>query len=109
MGRKKYITFHYKNALLSNYIVKDESELLNKGNELLLRGLKKNHSLKKMILVMKGYVDCFHHRRINKLKVSSEDHLDFVASLLGLMKLNQLHNNDETGYIITKFKSITKT
>ena len=108
MGKKKYITFHYKNELLSNYIVKDETELLNKGNELLLKGLKKNHSLKKMIIVMKGYVDCFHHRRTNKLKVSSEDHLHFVASLLGLMKLKQIHEDDQSGYIITKFKSIPR-
>jgi hypothetical protein len=108
MGKKKYITFHYKNKLLSNYITKDETQLLNKGNELLLQGLRKNHSLDKMILVMKGYVDCFHHRRTHKLKVSSEDHLHFVASLLGLMKLKQIHNDDETGYIITKFKSIPR-
>tara|TARA_R110002096_G_scaffold25101_5_gene78845 strand:- start:7095 stop:7421 length:327 start_codon:yes stop_codon:yes gene_type:complete len=108
MGKKKYITFHYKNELLSKYIIKDETKLLNKGNELLLHGLKKKHSLKEMIIIMKVYVDCFHHRRINKLKVSSEDHLDFVASLLGLMKLKQIHEDDETGYIITKFKSIPR-
>ena len=103
MGKKKYITFHYKNELLSKYIIKDETKLLNKGNELLLHGLKKKHSLKEMIIIMK-----VHHRRINKLKVSSEDHLDFVASLLGLMKLKQIHEDDETGYIITKFKSIPR-
>ena len=108
MAKKKYITFHYKNRLLSKYIIKDE-EILNKGNELILKGLRKKHSLKKIILVMKGFIEVFHHRRINKLKVSSEDHMHFVASLLGLMKLKQLEDNEQTGYIITKYKSITKS
>ncbi len=108
MVKRKYITFHYKNRLLSKYIIKDEEEILNKGNELILKGLRKNHSLKKIIIVMKGFIEAFHHRRINKLKVSSEDHMHFVASLLGLMKLKQLQEDDQTGYIITKYKSITK-
>tara|TARA_R100001163_G_C5044922_1_gene182352 strand:- start:492 stop:803 length:312 start_codon:yes stop_codon:yes gene_type:complete len=103
MVKRKYITFHYKNKLLSKYIIKDEKEILDKGNELILKGLRKKHSLDRIIIVMKGFVDCFHHRRTNKLKVSSEDHLHFVASFLGLMKLKQLHEDNETGYIITNF------
>ncbi len=106
MVKKKYITFHYENNLLSKYIVRDETELLNKGNELILQGLRKNHSLQSIINVMTGYVKLFNHRRINKLKVSRDDHIQFVGCFLGLIKLKKLHENSSTGIIITKYKKL---
>ena len=103
MGKTKYVTFHYKNLLVSKYKTKNPDEIMKLGNQLILNGLRNNKPLHLQKIVMKNYMDIFHHRRLNKLKVSSEDHRHFVACLLGLMKLEELREDDSTGYIITKF------
>ena len=103
MGKTKYITFHYKNLLVSKYKTKNPDEILKLGNDLILNGLRNNKSLPLQKKVMKNYMDIFHHRRLNKLKVSSQDHKHFVACLLGLMKLKELEEDESTGFIITKF------
>jgi len=102
MGQKKFITFHYKNLLISKYKTKKPDDILKLGNDLILNGLRNNRPLPLQKIVMKNYMDIFHHRRLNKLKVSSQDHNHFVACFLGLMKLKELHEDDSTGYIITK-------
>ncbi len=103
MGKTKYITFHYKNLLVSKYKTKNPDEIMKLGNQLILNGLRNNKPLHLQKIVMKNYMDVFHYRRLNKLKVSSEDHRHFVGCLLGLMKLEELREDDSTGYIITKF------
>ena len=72
------------------------------GNELILNGLRNNKPLSLQKIVMKNYMNLFHYRRLNKLKVSSEDHRFFVSCFLGLIKLKELEEDDSTGYIITK-------
>ena len=103
MGKTKYITFHYKNLLVSKYKTKNPDEIMKLGNDLILNGLRNNKPLPLQKIVMKNYMDIFHHRRLNQLKVSSEDHRHFVGCFLGLMKLEELREDDSTGYIITKF------
>ena len=103
MGQKKYITFHYKNLLVSKYKTKNPDDILKLGNDLILNGLRNNKPLPLQKIIMKNYMDIFHHRRLNKLKVSSQDHKHFVACFLGLMKLRELEEDNENGYIITKF------
>jgi len=103
MGQRKYITFHYKNLLVSKYKTKNSDEIMKLGNDLILNGLRNNKPLQLQKIVMKNYMNLFHHRRLNKLKVSSQDHIHFVACFLGLMKLKELEEDDSTGYIITKF------
>jgi len=102
MGNRKYITFHYKNLLVSKFKTKDPDEIMKLGNQLILNGLKNNKPLHLQKKVMKGFMDIFHHRRLNKLKVSSMDHKHFVACLLGLMKLKEFVEDDANGFIITK-------
>jgi len=103
MGNRKYITFHYKNLLVSKYKTKDLDDIMKLGNQLILNGLKNNKPLELQKKVMKIYIDMFHHRRLNKYKVSSSDHNHFVGCFLGLMKLKELEEDESTGYIITKF------
>lgn len=105
MGQRKYITFHYKNLLVSKYKTKNPDDILKLGNDLILNGLRNNKPLPLQKIVMKKYMDIFHHRRLNKLKVSSNDHDHFVACLLGLMKLKELEEDESTGYIITKYRN----
>ncbi len=102
MGNRQYITFHYKNLLISKYKTQYPQDIMELGNQLIMSGLKNNRKLQQQIPIMKGYLDIFHYRRLNKLKVSSEDHRHFVGCFLGLMKLNQLLEDDATGFIITK-------
>jgi len=102
MGNRKYITFHYKNLLVSKFKTKDPDEIMKLGNQLILNGLKNNKPLHLQKKVMKGFMDIFHHRRLNKLKVSSMDHKHFVGCFLGLMKLKELVEDDANGFIITK-------
>lgn len=103
MGQRKYITFHYKNLLVSKYKTNNPDDIMKLGNDLILNGLRNNRPLHLQKIVMKNYMDIFHNRRLNKLKVSSEDHDHFVACFLGLMKLRELEEDESTGYIITKF------
>jgi len=102
MAKKKYITFHYKNLLISKYKTRQPDDIMELGNKLIINGLKNNRKLQQQIPIMKLYLHMFHYRRLNKIKVSSEDHLHFVGCFLGLMKLNQLFEDDSNGYIITK-------
>ncbi len=102
MSNRQYITFHYKNLLISKYKTRYPDDIMELGNRLIMSGLKNNRKLQQQIPIMKGYLDIFHYRRLNKLKVSSEDHRHFVGCFLGLMKLNQLLEDDATGFIITK-------
>ena len=102
MSNRQYITFHYKNLLISKYKTRYPDDIMELGNQLILTGLRNNKPLHLQKKVMKGYLDIFHYRRLNKLKVSSEDHRHFVGCFLGLMKLNQLLEDDTTGFIITK-------
>lgn len=102
MVNRQYITFHYKNLLVTKYKTNNIDEILDLGNQFMLQGLRRNTSLQKQIILMKGYIDIFHHRRLNKMKVSSMDHTAFVGCFLGLMKLNKLLEDDDNGYIITK-------
>ena len=102
MKKSIYITFHYKNLLVSKYKTKNPDEIMNLGNELIINGLRNNTPLELKKKVMKVYMDLFHHRRLNKLKVSSSDHKHFVGCFLGLMKLKELVEDDANGFIITK-------
>ena len=102
MGNRKYITFHYKNLLISKFKTKFPDDIMKLGNQLILTGLRNNKPLHLQKKVMKGYLDIFHYRRFHKLKVSSKDHTFFVSCFLGLMKLKELKEDDSTGYIITK-------
>tara|TARA_R100000951_G_scaffold41788_1_gene35230 strand:+ start:1069 stop:1380 length:312 start_codon:yes stop_codon:yes gene_type:complete len=102
MVNRQYITFHYKNLLVTRYKTDNIDEILDLGNQLILQGLRTNKSLQEQIVIMKGYMEVFHYRRLNKMKVSSMDHTGFVGCFLGLMKLNKLFEDDDNGYIITK-------
>jgi hypothetical protein len=102
MGNRKYITFHYKNLLVSKYKTKEPDEIMKLGNELIINGLRNNKPLQLQKKVMKIYMDMFHYRRLNKLKVSSSDHKHFIGCFLGLMKLKELVEDNSNGYIITK-------
>ena len=100
--RKHFITFHYKGSLLTKYYLNDYGKLLMMGNDLLLTGMKNNNKLNNMITIMQGFINIFHNRRINKMRVSSNDHAKFVGCFLALMKLNIIKEDDNNGYIILK-------
>jgi len=100
----KTICYFYNGHLCSTYKIKDEEEHLSLGNKLLLQGLNNNKTIKEMIKVMSFYVKLFHHRRINKLKVSSHDHNMFFQSLLGLIKLKVLDNDEMNGWFCGTYK-----
>ena len=87
MKTSKYITFHYKNLLISKYKTQYPDDIMKLGNQLIMSGLKNNRKLQQQIPIMKTFL---------------EDHRHFVGCFLGLMKLNQLLEDDATGFIITK-------
>ena len=54
MGQKKYITFHYKNLLVSKYKTKNPDDILKLGNDLILNGLRNNKPLPLQKIIMKN-------------------------------------------------------
>ena len=105
MGNRKYITFHYKNLLVSKFKTKDPDDLMKLGNQLILNGLKNNKPLELQKKVIRAKVKRGKQitlARLNKYKVSSSDHNHFVGCFLGLMKLKELEEDDANGFIITK-------
>ena len=101
-----FITFHHKGVLLSNFHLTDKlkDEFLNNGNNLLIREMRKGLKLTEIKKVLSVYVEVFHHRRTNKKKVSYGDHVYFSACFLALLKLGDIVEDNENGFVITKIK-----
>jgi len=106
MKTKKYITFHYKGRLLSKYITDDAGiqKILDRGNRIVLEGLRKGQSLSQCIITFTNYLNLFYQRRTNGKRVTKTDHDIFTGVLLALMKCKRIVEDDRTGYIITKYK-----
>ena len=101
-----FITFHYKGVLLSNFYVKDnfKKDFINNGDNLMIREMRKGLKLTHIKKVLSAYVEVFFQRRINKQKVSYGDHVYFSACFLALLKLGDIVEDNQNGFIITKLK-----
>lgn len=103
------ITIHYRGSLLSKYYTDDPSEVLEIGNDLLVKGLREGRSIQEMKYLMMIWADAFHRKRTNRIKTSALDHQLFLGAFLGLMKLGEIQEDSLNGVIITKRKRINLT
>jgi hypothetical protein len=106
MKRHLIITIHYRGSLLSKYYTHDPSEVLEIGNDLLVKGLREGRSIKEMRYLMMIWADAFHEKRTTGIKTSALDHQLFLGAFLGLMKLGEIQEDDRNGVIITKRKNL---
>jgi len=100
-GKNGSISLHYKGLCCSIFPLtktKDFKYYKNLGENFMIDKLKQGYTLQQQILVSKTYCDIFYHRRKNRQKTSSNDHLNFCRALFCLLKLKQIKNDNENGY-----------
>lgn len=104
-GSQGTICFYYKGLLISSFPltkVKSEAFYLELGERLIRssKGIPITERIKYSLTFMNN----IHSRKINNLSIYKSDHQLFITSLMAMMRLNIIDNDDENGFMVFKYK-----
>lgn len=100
-GSKGNISLFYKGKLISNFPLTEKKNLENylyQGDYLIKKS--KGIPIVCQIQLYKKFCDLMYHRKINKLPIYRSDHELFLSSLMALLRLKKIDNDDNNGYFI---------
>ena len=100
-GSKGNISLFYKGKLISNFPLtkkKKFEDYLYQG-EYVIKQSKKNPILVQ-IDAYKKFCDLMYYRKNNNLPIYRSDHELFLGSLMALLRLKIIDNDDNNGYLI---------
>tara|TARA_R110000772_G_scaffold135148_1_gene243778 strand:- start:12882 stop:13208 length:327 start_codon:yes stop_codon:yes gene_type:complete len=102
---KGSICFYYKGVLISGYGLTDKKNLDNylyQGEYLITAS--KGVDIKKQIRIYTGFCNLIHRKKLNKERITRDDHKFFITCLCALLRLRIIDNDDMNGYLICKRK-----
>lgn len=108
-GSQGTICFYYKGLLISSFPltkVKNEAFYLELG-ERLIRTSKGIPIMERIKYSLK-YINNIHSRKTKNLPIYKSDHQLFTTSLMAMMRLKIIDNDDENGFMAFKHKKKVK-
>ena len=113
VGSKGSISFFYKGLLVSSFPLNDKKTkeyYFEKGNKLIIDGMKNGHNIKKLIYIFTLYCNSIYHRKKNNKPIYASDHVLFMESFTALLKLKIIEPDEElvNGYLIMPKKKLSK-
>lgn len=98
-GKKGSLVLYWKNRLVSSQPLgkRDYEHYKNSSNKFIINSMHKGASFDKIKEKCLIFIHIFGHRRLNKEKVSEEDHYYFMMCLLFMIKIGFY---DEDDYVL---------
>lgn len=100
-GSSGNISFYYNGLLISNFPLtskKKVEDYIYQGDYVIKQS--KGVSILLQIQAYKKFCDIMHYRKQNKLPIYRSDHELFLGSLMALLRLNIIENDDKNGYLV---------
>ena len=104
-GTEGSICFYYKGLLITGYPLtnkKNEESYLYQGDHLIMQS--KGIDIKKQIRVYTSFCNLIHRKKLNKERITRDDHVFFISCLSALLRLRIIEDDDMNGYLICKRK-----
>ena len=107
-GSNGSICIYYKGLLISSYPLTEKKTLdkyLYQGDALILES--KHINIKAQIKVYIHYCNIIYNKKKNKKPIYKSDHILFLSSLMALLRLKIIDNDEQNGYMCFKKKKST--
>jgi len=107
-GNHGNISLFYNGILISNFPLSDKKQFkdyLFQGDYLIRES--KGINIIQQIETYKKFCDIMYHRKINREAIYRSDHILFLSSLMALLRLKIIDNDDYNGFLIMPRKLFT--
>lgn len=105
-GSRGSICFYYKGTLISGFALtlkKDLEAYLYQGDHLILEST--HVPIQQQIQAYLLFCNLIRRRKLNKDRITREEHIMFASALCCLLRLKIIDNDDENGYLICPRKN----
>jgi hypothetical protein len=109
-GRKGSLVLYWKDKLVSSQPLgkRDYEDYKKSSNKFIINSMDKGASFDKIKEKCLVYIHVFGNRRLNKEKVSEEDHIYFMMCLLFMIKIG-FYDEDDYVLLAPKYKGKKKS
>mgnify|MGYP003138056789 FL=1 len=100
-GSHGNISLFYNGLLISNFPLSDKKQFkdyLYQGDYVIQQS--KGINIIQQIETYKKFCDIMYHRKVNREAIYRNDHILFLSSLMALLRLKVIDNDDYNGYLI---------
>ena len=109
-GAEGSLNLYYKGLLVSSFALTKKKTFESyqyQGEYLILRSMRDNYNIKKIIYTFTHFCNSIYQRKKNKQAIRRGDHEMFLGCLFALMKMKIIDNDESNGYLVmTKKKTI---
>ena len=98
-GSHGSMCFYYKGLLISGFPLnktKNEEQYLYQGDYIIQKS--RGINIKNQLKAYHGLCNMIYTKKLNKEKISREDHVYFVSCLCALLRLRVIDNDNMNGY-----------
>ncbi len=102
-GSEGSLNLYYKGLLVSSFALTKKKPFESyqyQGEYLILRSMRDNYNIKRIIYTFTDFCNSTYKRKKNKQAIRRGDHEMFLGCLFALMKLKIIENDNENGYLI---------
>ena len=102
-GSHGSLTLFYKGLLISSFPLSKKKTFKRyeyQGEYLILKSMRENLNIKKIIYTLTYFCNMIHNRKLNNQSIRRSDHELFLSSFFGLMKLKIIKNDELNNYLI---------
>jgi len=105
------LNLYYKGLLISSFPLnkkKTFERYLYQGEYLILKSMRENINIKKIIYTAMYFCTLIYNRKKNNQPIRRSDHQLFLSSLFALLKLKIIENDESNGYLIMPRPKLSK-